>query len=108
MSQRDTAKAAAALAGTKVVTIPTIASNDSPTSSYTVWYDEEGNCTGFESWDVNPDLVLVDTQVIANGPVAAFVAGMGDAWVHGSRRAPVHRLPRRTSPAALQHWWRWR
>ncbi len=75
----DTAKAAAAEAGAKVVTVPTIASNDSPTSSYTVWYDEEGNCMGFESWGVNPDLVLVDTQVIANGPVAAFVAGMGDA-----------------------------
>jgi glycerol dehydrogenase len=80
----DTAKAAAAEAGVKVVTCPTIASNDSPTSSYTVWYDEDGNCTGFESWGVNPDLVLVDTQVVANGPVAAFVAGMGDAlgtWV---------------------------
>jgi glycerol dehydrogenase len=80
----DTAKAAAAASGTKIVTIPTIASNDSPTSSFTVWYDEKGNCTGFESWGVNPDLVLVDTQVIANGPVRAFVAGMGDAlgtWV---------------------------
>jgi len=80
----DTAKAAAAEAGVKTVTVPTIASNDSPTSSFTVWYDEEGNCTGFESWGVNPDLVLVDSQVIANGPIEAFVAGMGDAlgtWV---------------------------
>jgi len=80
----DTAKAAAATTGAKVVTCPTIASNDSPTSSYTVWYDEEGNCMGFESWGVNPDLVLVDTQVIGNGPVEAFVGGMGDAlgtWV---------------------------
>ena len=80
----DTAKAAAAAAQTKVVTLPTIASNDSPTSSFTVWYDEGGNCTGFESWGVNPDLVLVDTQVIANAPVSTFVAGMGDAlgtWV---------------------------
>jgi len=80
----DTAKAAAHQAGIKMVTVPTIASNDSPTSSYTVWYDEEGNCMGFESWGRNPDLVLVDTQVVANGPVSAFVAGMGDAlgtWV---------------------------
>jgi glycerol dehydrogenase len=80
----DTAKAAAADAHLKVVTCPTIASNDSPTSSYTVWYDEEGNCLGFESWGVNPDLVLVDTQVIARAPARAFVAGMGDAlatWV---------------------------
>ncbi len=75
----DTAKAAAAAAGVKVVTCPTVASNDSPTSSYTVWYDEQGNCQGFESWGVNPDLVLVDTQVIAQAPVRTFVAGMGDA-----------------------------
>lgn len=75
----DTAKAAAAAAGVKVVTCPTVASNDSPTSSFTVWYDEQGNCTGFESWGTNPDLVLVDTQVIAQAPVRTFVAGMGDA-----------------------------
>ncbi len=80
----DTAKAAAAETGIKTVTCPTIASNDSPTSSYTVWYDEQGNCLGFESWGVNPDLVLVDTQVIARAPARAFVAGMGDAlatWI---------------------------
>jgi len=80
----DTAKAAAAEAGIKMVTVPTMASNDSPTSSYTVWYDEQGNCLGFDSWGRNPDLVLVDTQVIANAPVKSFVAGMGDAlgtWV---------------------------
>ena len=80
----DTAKAAAAAANIKMVTVPTMASNDSPTSSYTVWYDETGNCMGFESWGRNPDLVLVDTQVIANAPVKSFVAGMGDAlgtWV---------------------------
>ena len=74
----DTAKAAAASAGTKMVSIPTIASTDSPTSSYTVWYDDAGICQGFGSWGVNPDLVLVDTQVIANAPVRSFVAGMGD------------------------------
>jgi glycerol dehydrogenase len=88
----DTAKAAAASAGTKMVTIPTIASNDSPTSSYTVWYDDDGNCTGFESWGVNPNLVLVDTEVIANAPLSAFVAGMGDAlgtWVEADACSQV-------------------
>ena len=80
----DTAKAAAAAAGTKIVTCPTVASTDSPTSSFTVWYDEKGVCEGFESWGVNPDLVLVDSQVIAEAPVRTFVAGMGDAlstWI---------------------------
>jgi len=80
----DTAKAAAAAAELKMVTVPTIASTDTPTSSATVWYDDQGNCTGFECWKYNPDCVLVDSQVIAGGPVRAFVSGMGDAlstWV---------------------------
>ncbi|MDY0167652.1 MAG: glycerol dehydrogenase [Thermoguttaceae bacterium] len=80
----DTAKAAAVEVGMKIMTVPTIASNDSPTSSATVWYDAEGNCCGFECWPFNPDIVLVDSQVVANGPVRAFVAGMGDAlatWI---------------------------
>jgi len=80
----DTAKAAAIWADLKIVTVPTIASNDSPTSAATVWYDEEGAFLGFECWPRNPDLVLVDSQVIARGPIRAFIAGMGDAlatWV---------------------------
>ncbi len=80
----DTAKAAAAAAGIKMVSCPTVASTDSPTSSYTVWYDEQGVCQGFESWGVNPDLVLVDSQVIVEAPARAFAAGMGDGlstWV---------------------------
>jgi glycerol dehydrogenase len=80
----DTAKGAAVQAGTKMVTCPTIASNDTPTSAATVWYDEQGNFLGFDCWPFNPDLVLVDTKVIANAPVRTLVAGMGDAlstWV---------------------------
>ncbi len=80
----DTAKAAAVDVGLKMITVPTIASNDSPTSAATVWYDAEGNCCGFDCWPFNPDIVLVDSQIVANGPVRAFVAGMGDAlatWI---------------------------
>ena len=67
------------MAGLKMVSCPTMASKDAPTSSYSVWYDEKGACQGFEGWGVNPDLVLVDSQVIAEAPVRSFVAGMGDA-----------------------------
>ncbi len=80
----DTAKAAAIATGIRIVTCPTIASNDSPTSAASVWYDEQGSCTGFDCWAFNPDLVLVDSLVISRGPVKALVAGMGDAlatWV---------------------------
>lgn len=80
----DVAKAVAVDNRIAMVTVPTIASNDSPTSAASVWYDEQHNFVNFECWPFNPDIVLVDTQVVANGPVQAFVAGMGDAlatWV---------------------------
>ncbi|MHC4406390.1 MAG: glycerol dehydrogenase [Planctomycetota bacterium] len=83
----DVAKGAAVDANLKTVTCPTIASNDSPTSAASVWYDADHQFVGFDCWPFNPDIVLVDTQVIANGPVRAFVAGMGDAlatWVEAA------------------------
>jgi len=75
----DTAKAVAAYAGVACVIIPTIASNDAPTSACTVWYNDEGEFDGFDLWRTNPNLILVDTEVIAKAPVRFFVAGMGDA-----------------------------
>jgi glycerol dehydrogenase len=80
----DTAKAAAIETGIRIVTCPTIASTDSPTSAASVWYDDDGNFTHFDCWPFNPDLVLVDSLVIARAPARALVAGMGDAlatWV---------------------------
>ena len=80
----DVAKAAAVETGLAKVTVPTIASTDSPTSAATVWYNENGKFAGFVCWPSNPDVVIVDTGVIAKAPVRALVAGMGDAlatWV---------------------------
>ncbi len=75
----DVAKGAAFDARTAMVSCPTIASTDSPTSACSVWYDEQGNYEGFDIWPFNPDIVVVDTEVIAQAPVHTFVAGMGDA-----------------------------
>jgi glycerol dehydrogenase len=80
----DIAKAAAFGAGMKLMTVPTIAATDAPTSAASVWYDAESNFTGFDCWPFNPDIVLVDSRIIAQGPPRAFAAGMGDAlstWV---------------------------
>ncbi|MCL2742451.1 MAG: glycerol dehydrogenase [Planctomycetaceae bacterium] len=80
----DVGKGAAIDNNLRIVTVPTIASNDSPTSAASVWYDENHIFQGFECWYFNPDLVLVDSRVIANAPVRSFVAGMGDAlstWI---------------------------
>ncbi len=80
----DIAKAASVAGNLRLMTVPTIAATDAPTSAATVWYNDSSDFTGFECWTFNPDVVLVDTQIIANGPPRAFAAGMGDAlatWI---------------------------
>jgi glycerol dehydrogenase len=75
----DTAKGAAIYANLPHIIVPTVASNDSPTSACSVWYDDKGVCVGFDLWPSNPDYIIVDTEVIANAPLRLFIAGIGDA-----------------------------
>jgi len=75
----DTARAAAADLGLPVVNCPTVASSDAPCSALSVIYTEEGVFQEYRFYRKNPDLVLVDTQVIAQAPPRLLVAGMGDA-----------------------------
>jgi glycerol dehydrogenase len=75
----DTAKAAAAKGKLPLLVVPTIASNDAPTSACTVWYNDEGECLGFDFWASNPNIVLVDTSIIVKAPVRYLIAGIGDA-----------------------------
>ena len=75
----DTAKIAARDAGARMITVPTIASTDSPTSSLGVIYTEDGVYVRVERCYRNPDVVLVDSEVILRAPVRFLAAGMGDA-----------------------------
>ena len=76
----DTAKAAATnLGGLTCIIIPTVASNDSPCSGVAVIYNDEGVVIKALMMKRNPDLVLVDTAVIAKAPQRLLVAGIGDA-----------------------------
>ncbi|SDX68808.1 glycerol dehydrogenase [Eubacterium barkeri] len=62
-----------------IVTVPTIVSTDAPTSALTATYTESGEHAGSIYYKRNPDLVLVDSEIIAKSPVRLFVSGMGDA-----------------------------
>lgn len=75
----DTGKIAARDAGARIITVPTIASTDSPTSSIGVIYTEEGVYVRVERCYRNPDVVLVDSEVILRAPARFLAAGMGDA-----------------------------
>jgi glycerol dehydrogenase len=75
----DTVKAVGHESAARVVVVPTIASTDAPTSAVSVIYTPEGSFSRYLFLPRNPDLVLVDTCVIAEAPVRYLVAGMGDA-----------------------------
>ncbi|MDF2614397.1 MAG: iron-containing alcohol dehydrogenase [Clostridia bacterium] len=75
----DTAKAAAANLNLPFISAPTSASTDAPTSGLSVVYTEEGEQTHCIFHKSNPDIVLVDTDIIVKAPVRFLVSGMGDA-----------------------------
>ena len=75
----DTAKGVAYNSSLPVVIIPTVASTDSPCSSLSVIYRDNGEFDRYLFLDRCPDMVLVDTEVIAKAPAKLLVAGMGDA-----------------------------
>ena len=75
----DAARAIAADLNLPIVNCPTIASSDAPCSALSVIYTEAGTVETYRIYRRNPDLVLVDTTVIAQSPARLLVAGMGDA-----------------------------
>lgn len=87
----DTARAAGAALGLPVVCCPTLASSDAPTSAVSVVYTPEGDFEKYLFHARNPDLVLVDTVIIARAPARFLVAGMGDALATWFEADTVHR-----------------
>ena len=75
----DTTKIVADQAGIPVIIVPTIASTDAPCSGCAVVYSDEGVFESVYYQKMNPEVVLVDVEVIANAPTRFLVAGMGDA-----------------------------
>lgn len=75
----DTAKAIAYYTKLPVVIAPTIASSDAPCSAIAVIYTPSGEYEGYVQLPKNPEMVLMDTAIVAKAPVRLLVAGMGDA-----------------------------
>ncbi|MBA4790687.1 MAG: glycerol dehydrogenase [Rhizobiales bacterium] len=75
----DTAKGVRMALGLPIIIVPTIASNDSPTSRLAVLYTPDHVLSEVRLMSANPDAVLVDTSVIVQAPARFFVAGIGDA-----------------------------
>ena len=75
----DTAKAVAYYEKAPVLICPTIASTDAPCSALSVIYTDDGVFEEYLFLPANPNLVLMDTDIITASPTRLTVAGMGDA-----------------------------
>ena len=75
----DTAKAVGYYTGKPVVIVPTIASTDAPCSALSVIYTDEGVFEKYLFLPSNPNIVLVDTDIVSKAPARLLAAGIGDA-----------------------------
>ncbi len=75
----DTAKGVRILRGGGIIVVPTVASNDAPTSRLAIVYTDDHVLKEVRLMPTNPDAVVVDTSIIARAPRRFFVAGIGDA-----------------------------
>ncbi len=75
----DVVKAAGHLAGIRWANSPAVASTDAPCSALSVIYTPDGEFEEYRFFPRNPDLVLVDSAVVAKAPVELLIAGVGDA-----------------------------
>lgn len=79
----DAAKCIARRINVPLIVCPTLASTDAPCSAAAVVYTAEGAFRDVEFLPSNPDLVVVDTAIIAKAPVRFLLAGMADALATG-------------------------
>jgi glycerol dehydrogenase len=75
----DMGKGVASVLGTRIVTVPTIASNDGPASRVIATYDEHHRLVATPTMAESPWAVVVDTELIAAAPVNYLLSGIGDA-----------------------------
>lgn len=75
----DTAKSVSLRLDLPLIVVPTIAATDAPCSGMAILYDDNHVMIKAELLKKNPEIVLVDSAVIAKAPVRFLVAGFGDA-----------------------------
>jgi len=99
----DTAKALAHFMDVPVAIAPTIASTDAPCSALSVIYTDSGEFDRYLMLPHNPNIVIVDTKVVAGAPARLLAAGIGDALATWFAAAP-RRWRGANAPRPL---WRW-
>jgi len=75
----DMAKGAACTRELPMISVPTVASNDAPTSRIFAVYDDDHRMVAVDRMPGNPLAVIVDTALLVRAPARMMRAGIGDA-----------------------------
>lgn len=75
----DIAKGVARTLGLRFASVPSIASNDSPTGRAMAIYDDDHVLVAIDTMEQHPVFVLADTTLIAQAPARFLRSGIGDA-----------------------------
>lgn len=75
----DSSKAVAYALSLPLIIVPTIASNDAPTSRVIATYEDNGTYIGPRFIELNPESIFVDTEIISKAPAHFLACGVADA-----------------------------
>ncbi len=75
----DAGKGAALRCAARFISVPTVASNDSPTGMALAVYDEQHRMSAVEVMPRNPEAVIADTLLMSKAPARFLLSGIGDA-----------------------------
>ncbi|QMU07312.1 glycerol dehydrogenase [Levilactobacillus suantsaii] len=98
----DSAKAIADDLQVAVAILPTLASTDAPCSRLSVIYSDDGSFEKYRFYDKSPDLVLIDTAIVAGAPARLLASGIADALATNVEAKAVARGNNQTMLGAQQ------
>ncbi len=98
----DTGKALARDRGARFISVPTIASNDAPTSRAIALYSDDDHKFMVQSLGRNPDAVVADTEVLASAPARFLRCGIGDGLAKAGEARGCAQAPAGLTPVAAR------
>jgi glycerol dehydrogenase len=87
----DAARAVASELNLPIVNCPTAASSDAPCSALSVVYTENGEFDQYLFYKRNPELVLVDTEIVAKAPPRLLTADALATWFEAITVIDAHK-----------------
>lgn len=101
----DLVKAVCDKTRVQAILVPTLASNCSPWTPLSVLYDQSGAFIRYDVYPVCTSLVLIEPNILLQGPKEMFIAGIGDTlakWYEAD--VQMAKLPNKPVPLQVSYY----